>query len=340
MRSLRLAAFAVLLALALATDHMALGSDELSYEQWHGSASLGSCTLRAAPPRPAVLMLDAAPPRPPVFIEQVELSTDERTIETTLSFPITPYRRPVGDVALTATVRTKDGRVSEPVELRGFVPFDLWPQRHPEDYEKGSQVVVKFRQNDLLVRLLRDSEELTLSGPSTGVIPSVTSLITIPNLFDVYRFVRNCAIQHSLPELVSPTPAFTSDTADPDACPSDLNLRVGWCMDSKPELRGVTGYKPWYKRYPGLYSPLSWSRKGNQLGADAIESMAALSTYVIHAQNDSEQSGSQGSGVAVGPHTILTNCHVVMWQSLAGTRPATLTPNGRIAYRSTEITSL
>ena len=98
-----------------------------------------------------------------------------------------------------------------------------------------------------------------------------------------------------------------------DRCPWEPpTLHVGLCLLGGEALHPFgLGYEP----YPGVDSPLVEGAYGNPLTAQQINYVISRATYVIHAQNEGEKWGSQGSGVAVGVHTIATNCHVVMWQS-------------------------
>jgi S1-C subfamily serine protease len=153
---------------------------------------------------------------------------------------------------------------------------------------------------------------------SANGVESQTFGLARSNFAEVYQYLRQC-------EMRADMRGFDNDAGAPASInPGAIsvgtcsgNIKFGWCLSRAPTWHGAVGY------YKSANVPLHGSNyvmvpptiSGSVLPPDQLYARVKLSSYVVHAQNAGAKTGSQGSGVAVGPHTLLTNCHVVMQQS-------------------------
>lgn len=178
-------------------------------------------------------------------------------------------------------------------------------------------LIIDFKQNDRIVaELLSGAKILRVSVPGEPELDW-----DIAEFGAAYEYLRDCAMSRSLPTDIIKLKNFDS-SAGLASCLTTGSERVGWCLYSDPFAAGV---RFGTAHFAGVDSPLVSDYNKNPLQPDAIASRGAMSTYVIHAANKDAELESLGSGVAVGRHTLLTNCHVVMSQSLnrdqAGVKP-------------------
>jgi Trypsin-like peptidase domain len=168
----------------------------------------------------------------------------------------------------------------------GFLGTEDFPV---EAHESRGLMSIRFKQNDRIVAgLLSGAKVLRVSVPGGPYF----DIAEFGAAGAAYEYLRDCAMSGS------PPPTY------------------------------ILGPDDRYAHFAGVDSPLVLVMNyvhGKPLQPDAIALLSAMSTYVIHAANKDSELGSLGSGVAVGRHTLLTNCHVVMSQSLnrdqAGVEP-------------------
>jgi Trypsin-like peptidase domain len=187
-------------------------------------------------------------------------------------------------------------------------------------YAALTKIGVKLTPYDQLTNLLLGSDKIILS---TNGVPNWT--LSLPHISEVYQYMRRCAMQTAMEtfddEIGAPQeePKGLKEAA-PDVCSSQ---DYGWCLSRDPKYHGAR-HRVWERHSQHVQVPVVSSSlvqisesygRSQKLVADQLYARVRLSSYVIVAHNEGDEKALIGSGVAVGPHTLLTNCHVAMQQT-------------------------
>jgi hypothetical protein len=194
-------------------------------------------------------------------------------------------------------------------------------------YSSGTKVILKLTPYDKMMDLLLTSDKIALS--SNGVQQWRLSLSAL-NFGEIYQYLRRCTMKTVMegfddkigaPAVGEPMAGREGDPDRPGVCGG--HVEYGWCLSRAPRWHGVKSHSIFIRDSKYIGVPVVWTRllpnESQKLQGDALYARLKLSSYVIRVHNEGEKKGPMewplGSGVAVGPHTLLTNCHVVMEQT-------------------------
>jgi S1-C subfamily serine protease len=218
------------------------------------------------------------------------------------------------------TARFADDKDNEigTTKITAIVPLSLSSKA-----STSSTISLELTPYDEFVDLLRGSDRVTLSAAG---LPKRTFWLTGSKFREVYQQLRMCTMQAVLEGFDNVIKA--PDVGVPGAGPGKMclgHIKYGWCLSRAPSFHGVEEYSSIWQRdsqyvdVPLVSSGLReiWERNNpsQKIAADKLYARVKLSSYIVVAQNKGTEKVSLGSGVAVGLHTLLTNCHVVKQQT-------------------------